>query len=61
MPQFVMEDGINTLLKVRELKARIAAVQMMSGEEIKAVRKRFWMSQSILVYTLEMSKESVSK
>lgn len=52
---------INTLLKARELKTRIAVVQMMSGEEIKAVRKRFGMSQSILAHTLGMSKESVSK
>lgn len=52
---------INSLLKARELKAQIAAVQMMSGEEIKAVRTRFGMSQSILAHTLGMSKESVSK
>ena len=50
---------INKLLKARELKTRIAAVKMMSGEEIKAVRARFGMSQSILA--LGMSKESVSK
>ncbi|MFV0263361.1 MAG: helix-turn-helix domain-containing protein [Kluyvera sp.] len=52
---------ISKLLKARELKTRIAAVKMMSGEEIKAVRVRFGMSQSILAHTLGMSKESVSK
>ena len=60
MPEGVVAE-ISKLLKARELKTRIAAVKMMSGEEIKAVRARFGMSQAILAHTLGMSKESVSK
>ncbi len=60
MPDSDVKD-IAALLKAREINARIADVTLMTGEEIKAVRIRFGMSQSLLARTMGMSKESVSK
>lgn len=60
MPDEVV-DRIEARMKARELKQRIADVHTMSGEEIKAMRDRYGMSQSVLAHTLGMSKESVSK
>ncbi|WP_318365309.1 helix-turn-helix domain-containing protein [Enterobacter sp.] len=61
----VMSDNdfneIKRLAKQAEINDRIAAVKAMSGEEIKALRVRWGMSQSVLAHTLGMSKESVSK
>lgn len=52
---------IETLAQARELNKHIAAVKVMSGDEIRAMRVRLGLSQSILAHTLGMSKESVSK
>ncbi|MEM6161367.1 helix-turn-helix domain-containing protein [Erwinia sp. P6884] len=52
---------INARVRVREWRERIGEVQVMNGEQIKAMRNRYGMSQSALAYTLSMSVESVSK
>lgn len=52
---------INARVRARELRERIGNVQVMNGEQIKAMRARYGMSQSVLAYTLSMSVESVSK
>ncbi|MGS3527570.1 helix-turn-helix domain-containing protein [Escherichia coli] len=54
-------DAIAVMVKAREVSARIAKVKSMTGEEIKAIRTRYGMSQSVLAHTMGMSKESVSK
>ena len=53
-------DAIAVMVKAREVSARIAKVKSMT-EEIKAIRTRYGMSQSVLAHTMGMSKESVSK
>jgi Predicted transcriptional regulator len=52
---------IEALVEARELNKRITAVKDMSGEEIRAMRDRLGMSQSVLARAMGMSKESVSK
>ena len=61
----VMSDAdvteIENLVTARAMAERIAQVKAMSGEEIKALRVRFGLSQTLLAHMLGMSKESVSK
>jgi len=52
---------INSRVKVREFRERIAKVRVMTGSQIKTMRDRYGMSQSALAHTLGMSVESVSK
>ena len=52
---------IQTLAQMRALNKSIAALKEMSGDEIRAMRTRLGMSQSILAHAMGMSKESVSK
>jgi putative transcriptional regulator len=52
---------IEALLEARELNKRITEVKDMTGEEIRAMRDRLGMSQSVLARAMGMSKESVSK
>lgn len=49
-------DAIAVMVKAREVSARIAKVKSMTGEEIKAIRTRYGMSQSVLAHTMGMSK-----
>ncbi len=50
-------DAIAVMVKAREVSARIAKVKSMTGEEIKAIRTRYGMSQSVLAHTMGMSKK----
>lgn len=52
---------IQTLAQMRALNRNIAELKDMTGDEIRALRTRLGMSQSILANALGMSKESVSK
>lgn len=54
-------NEIKRLHKLAKINERIADVKAMNGEEIKAVRNKWGMSQAVLAHTLGMSKESVSK
>ncbi|MEE3663959.1 helix-turn-helix domain-containing protein [Brenneria sp. g21c3] len=52
---------ISARVNAREFRKRIAAVRVMTGAEIKAVRVRCGLSQALLAYTLGMTVDSVSK
>ena len=63
--QMMLEDAkeLNALglMSDSEVDAIAVMVKSMTGEEIKAIRTRYGMSQSVLAHTMGMSKESVSK
>ena len=48
-------------LSARECRKRVAAVRVMSGEEIKQLRVKCGLSQASLAHTLGMTVDSVSK
>lgn len=52
---------IATHLSAHEYRQRVAAVRVMSGEEIKQVRLRCGLSQASLAHLLGMTIKSVSK
>lgn len=54
-------EGVEKRMKARELKEKMPKLRPMDGEQIKAVRNRYGMSQSALAVTMGMSVESVSK
>ena len=65
--QMMLEDAkeLNALGLMSDSEVDAIAVMVkvksMTGEEIKAIRTRYGMSQSVLAHTMGMSKESVSK
>ncbi|MGG6109321.1 type II toxin-antitoxin system MqsA family antitoxin [Pantoea allii] len=54
-------ESIAKRAKNRELRARIAAVKPMTATEIKDVRMRWGMSQSLVALSFGMTVDSVSK
>ncbi|WP_318374832.1 helix-turn-helix domain-containing protein [Enterobacter sp.] len=52
---------ITARAKANELSKRIPKIQPMSGEEIRAVRAKYGMSQAVLASTMGMTVASVSK
>lgn len=54
-------ESISSRVKNRELRARIEAVKPMTAREIKQVRVRWGMSQSLVALSFGMTVESVSK
>lgn len=52
---------IHDRMTARELREKVPKPAVMSGLEIRALRDRLQLSQSMLAYTLNMSVESVSK
>lgn len=57
----VVKDETVTAIEAAVNARNIPAVRPMTGEQIKAVRVRFKMSQATLAHTTGMSIESVSK
>lgn len=52
---------ISARAKSQELSKRIPKVQPMTGEDIRAVRAKYGMSQAVLAITMGMTVASVSK
>lgn len=59
-PESLVKD-IESTVRACEINDKIKEVSAMSGSEIKMLRTKYCMSQSVLARALGMSKESISK
>ncbi|ORM65472.1 transcriptional regulator [Pantoea rodasii] len=56
-----LKEKIDSRARLRELRAALPVMQMMSGEAIKVLRERFGLSQAMLAAYVGMSVATIVK